>query len=72
MVLEFGGFLGLGENTRIVPLKAMMLREDRIVMPCVSEAELKALPEWREGIAGYRELEATYMAPFGLYPAAVR
>ncbi len=71
-VMEFGGFLGLGEEKRIVPLRAMMLREDRIVMPCVSEAELKALPEWTEGSAGYRELETTYMAPFGLYPTAAR
>lgn len=67
-VLQFGGFLGFGEQERIVPLRAMLLREDRIVMPCVTEAALKDLPEWREGDAEYRELEATYMAPFGLYP----
>lgn len=66
-VLEFGGFLGIGEKKRIVPLRALMLREDRIVMPCVSEAALEGLPEWRDGTAGYRDLESTYMAPFGLY-----
>jgi len=67
-VMEFGGFLGIGEERRIVPLRALMLRQDRIIMPCVSEAELEALPAWREGVTGYRALETTYMAPFGLYP----
>jgi hypothetical protein len=66
-VVEFGGFLGIGEEKRLVPLRAMIMRNDRIYMPCMTEAELKTLPAWRSGQATYRELEDAYLAPIESY-----
>lgn len=69
-VVKFGEFLGLGGEARIVPLSRMALREDRIVVAGMPEAEFKALPTWRTGLAGYRDAENTYQVRFPLYVAA--
>lgn len=66
-VVEFGGFLGIGEEKRLVPLRAIVVRGDRFSMPCVTAAELKALPAWRSGDAAYRELEDGYLAQLERY-----
>lgn len=60
-VVEFRGSLGIGEEKRLVPLRAIVMREDRVYMPCVTEGELKALAAWRSGDAPYRELEDAFL-----------
>ncbi len=69
-VIRFGEFLGLGGEARILPLSQMALQQDRIILPGMSEAELRALPVYREGMAGYREAEPTYRASLASYMAA--
>jgi sporulation protein YlmC with PRC-barrel domain len=61
-VVRFGEFLGLGGEARLLPLSRMALQEDRIVIPNMTEAELRALPAYRQGMAGYREAEPNYQA----------
>ncbi|MFC1458547.1 PRC-barrel domain-containing protein [Microvirga arabica] len=61
-VVRFGEFLGLGGQSRIVPISRMMIQEDRIIVSGMSEAEFNGLQAYRENMAGYREAEPTYEA----------
>jgi sporulation protein YlmC with PRC-barrel domain len=69
-VVRFGEFLGLGGEARILPLSRMTLREDRIIISGMTEAELRGLPPYREGLAGYREADPNYRARMASYYAA--
>jgi sporulation protein YlmC with PRC-barrel domain len=71
-VVAFGEFLGLGGERRIVPLNRMSLREDRIIVPNMTEAEFKGLPAWRSNLTGYRELTDNQRVQIASYagPAA--
>lgn len=69
-VIRFGEFLGLGGEARILPLSRMTLRDDRIIIPGMTEAEFRGLAVYRDGIAGYREAESNYRANMGSYYAA--
>lgn len=70
-VLEFGGFLDIGEEKRLVALDRMFWRDDALVIPGMTETELEALPEWRDGMTGYTALDDGYEARIGLYSAGL-
>jgi sporulation protein YlmC with PRC-barrel domain len=42
-VVRFGEFLGLGGQSRIVPISRMMIQDDRIIVSGISEADSKAI-----------------------------
>lgn len=65
-VIEFGGFLGLGQEHRLVPLDQFTLEGDRLVLTGKTEDDLKNLPAWDSDLEGFSELEQTYMAPVKL------
>ncbi|MFC4173188.1 PRC-barrel domain-containing protein [Microvirga sp. GCM10011540] len=66
-VMEFGGFLDIGEEKRMVDLSRMYWRDNALILPGVTEAELEALPEWQDGMAGYTALDDDYEARVSLY-----
>ncbi len=45
-IVAVGGFLGLGERDVAVPVEKMVVREDRIVVPQVTQDQLENLPEY--------------------------
>jgi hypothetical protein len=45
-IVGVGGFLGLGERDVAVPVEKMVVREDRIVVPQVTQDQLESLPEY--------------------------
>ena len=48
VVLEYGGFLGIGAKQVIVDLDKLQLGQDRRFTTQLSEDQLDALPPWRE------------------------
>lgn len=61
-VVRFGEFLGLGGQSRVVPISRMMVQDDRIIVSGMTEAEFKGLQAYRENMAGYRQAEPGYEA----------
>jgi hypothetical protein len=57
LIVDYGGFLGLGGKDIAIPLDQIALRQDRLVAPKVTDDSVKAIPEFKDG-RGYRELEA--------------
>jgi hypothetical protein len=45
----------------------MYWRDDNLVLPDMTEAQLEAMPEWRDGLTGYTELDDGFEAQVGLY-----
>lgn len=64
-VVGFGGFLGLGEEHRLVALDELTLEGDRLILASRTE-DLKSLPAWDDEMQGYSELDSAYMAPIRL------
>jgi hypothetical protein len=56
-VLEFGGFLGLGESKRLVPLSRLSWRDGELVYPGKTKAELEELSPWRDTMAGFLQID---------------
>ena len=48
VVLEYGGFLGIGAKQVIVDLDKLQLGQDRRFTTQLPEDQLDALPPWRE------------------------
>jgi sporulation protein YlmC with PRC-barrel domain len=48
VVIDHGGFLGLGEKTVALSLEGLLLQGDRIVVPTLTDEEIEALPEFEE------------------------
>ncbi|MCC7271582.1 MAG: PRC-barrel domain-containing protein [Alphaproteobacteria bacterium] len=46
VVVEFGGFLGMGETEVVVPVAQLTLQGDRLVTS-LSKEQLKAMPRWK-------------------------
>lgn len=55
LVLEYGGFLGVGERQVSLPLNHFQVRDDDLVITGPSDAELKALPAYTGPQAGYSD-----------------
>jgi sporulation protein YlmC with PRC-barrel domain len=59
-VVAFGEFLGLGGESRLLPLSRMTVQGDRIVVRATNQAEFRALQPYSTDMAGYREPEDDY------------
>jgi hypothetical protein len=55
VILEHGGFLGLGEKEVPLPLNRVFLRGDRLVAAGLTEAEVNQMPDWDMNSREYRE-----------------
>ena len=55
IVLEHGGFLGLGEKEVPLPLDRFAVRGDRLYFRGLTEAELRQTPDWDMNSREYRE-----------------
>jgi sporulation protein YlmC with PRC-barrel domain len=49
LVIGFGGFLGMGEREVIVPGDRVALSRDRVVIPQMTDDQLRALPRYDKG-----------------------
>jgi hypothetical protein len=47
-IVGVGGFLGMGENEVAIPVEKLILHEDEVVVPGVTEERLESLPEFNE------------------------
>ncbi len=65
-VIEFGGFLGLGQEHRLVALEELALEGDRLIFSGRTEDDLKNLPAWDSDLEGYSELDSNDMVPVRL------
>jgi len=48
VVINHGGFLGLGEKKIALSLEGLAMQGDRVVVPGLSDDEVRALPEFKE------------------------
>ena len=46
VVVEYGGFLGVGEKEAVFQLKSLTLQDNKLVTK-MTKAELEALPDWK-------------------------
>lgn len=60
MLVEFGGFLGLGERRVLLPAENFAWRGDRLLIPGMSEEELKAQAAWNENSQGYAAVDNNF------------
>ena len=47
-IVGVGGFLGMGENEVAIPVEQLILREDEVIVPGVTEERLESMPEFNE------------------------
>jgi hypothetical protein len=47
VVIDQGGFMGLGEKTVALSLEGLLLHGDQILVPQLSQQEIEALPEFQ-------------------------
>lgn len=69
-VVRFGEFLGLGGESRVVPVSRLALQDDRIIVQGMTEAEFKGLQNYQANMAGYRDAEQTDQARMQVASAA--
>lgn len=68
VVIGHGGFLGLGEKKIMLPLEQIRVQGDRLVMPGLTDDQIRAMPEFNAGaVQGYREADAAYRVNIGLH-----
>ncbi len=48
IVVEHGGFLGIGDEEYVLPVERVMISGDNVILEGLSEAELEAMPEYDE------------------------
>jgi sporulation protein YlmC with PRC-barrel domain len=48
VVVSFGGFLGIGERKVLLPLDRVQLQGDRLLIPGLTDDQLKQMPAYRE------------------------
>lgn len=48
VIIGVGGFLGMGENEIALPIDQIELRDNEVILPGRTEAELKNMPEFNE------------------------
>ena len=47
-IIGVGGFLGMGENEVAIPVEKLIMREDEVIVPGVTEERLESMPEFNE------------------------
>ena len=50
VIIEHGGFLGLGENEYALPMARILMNENGLVMEGLTEEELESMPEYDRGV----------------------
>lgn len=55
LIVEHGGFLGLGEKKAALPADQVVMRGDRLVAETLTEEQIKAFPEFKES-ANFKEM----------------
>jgi sporulation protein YlmC with PRC-barrel domain len=63
VIIDHGGFLGLGEKRIALSMEGLMVQNDRIVVPGLTDEEIEALPEF-EITDQFTELGADEFAEF--------
>ncbi|MDP8919139.1 MAG: PRC-barrel domain-containing protein, partial [Pseudomonadota bacterium] len=64
-VVSFDEFLGLGGESRLVPLARMTLQGDRAVISNMSDGDFRALQIYRTNMAGFREADRGQQVALG-------
>ena len=67
LVVAYGGFLGLGERKVMLPLDRFQFQNNRLVIPGMTEDQLRAQPAFTRIGEGYRAAEnafRTEVSPF--------
>jgi sporulation protein YlmC with PRC-barrel domain len=59
VVVESGGFLGIGEDRVAFPLDRFWMRGDRLVLRGVTEEDIDAMDDYRDQIRNYRQVADT-------------
>jgi hypothetical protein len=49
VIIEHGGFLGLGQNEYALPMARVLMNENGLVMEGLTEEELESMPEYDRG-----------------------
>jgi sporulation protein YlmC with PRC-barrel domain len=55
LIVEHGGFLGLGEKKAALPADQVVMRGDQLVADTLTDEQIKAFPEFKES-ANFKEL----------------
>lgn len=55
VVISHGGFLGLGQKQVAMPVEQLAMRGDRLVAEGLTDDQIKAMPAFDDGQAGYKE-----------------
>jgi sporulation protein YlmC with PRC-barrel domain len=65
LVVEYGGFLGIGERRVVLPIDHFAVQgNDRLIIPGMTEDELRNLQAWDRNMQGYRSAENDFKAEF--------
>ena len=55
VVIGHGGFLGMGEKQVALPLSSMVVQDGKLVMQGMTDDQIRAMPAWKKGAAGYTD-----------------
>jgi len=66
LVVEYGGFLGLGERRVLLPMEQFAMRGDRLIIPNMTEDQLKAQSAWDQNMEGYQAAERDFRTDLNL------
>jgi hypothetical protein len=66
LVIAYGGFLGLGERKVLLPLDRFQVQNNRLVIPNMTEDQLKSQPVFNRAGEGFRAAENTFRTDVGL------
>jgi sporulation protein YlmC with PRC-barrel domain len=64
VVIDHGGFLGLGEKQVALSLDGLMIQGNRIVIPGLTDEEIEALPAFESNDQAFPEVEDNEEAEF--------
>lgn len=62
-VVQYGGFLGLGAEEKLLPAEGLSMDGDKIVFTGKTADDLKGLQAWKDGQEGFSELEDSFVTP---------
>lgn len=65
LVIAYGGFLGIGEQSSAVPLERFELQGDRLVVQGMTDDQLRALPDFDD--SGFRRASSTQQASIPIW-----
>jgi uncharacterized protein YrrD len=65
LVVAYGGFLGIGERQVVLPIDRFAVQgNDRLIIPGMTEDELRNQPAWNRNMQGYRSAANDFEAEF--------